>query len=99
MALSADQVQWVAQLARLHLNPHDQQTFPQQLSAILDYVDQLREVNTQDVEPLAHPLDVQNVFRPDEQAPSLLARDALANAPQSQDDFFVVPGVFDAPQS
>src|SRR5262245_64656728 len=85
MALSADQVQWVAQLARLHLNPPDLQTLPLQLSTILDYVDQLRGVDTEGVEPLAHPLDVHNVFRPDEPAPSLLARAALANAPQSRD--------------
>ena len=55
-----------------------------QLSAILDYVDQLQQVNTDGVEPLAHPLPIHNVFRDDEPAPSLPVDEALANAPDRQ---------------
>jgi aspartyl-tRNA(Asn)/glutamyl-tRNA(Gln) amidotransferase subunit C len=98
MPLSTDEVAWVAHLARLHLNPDDQKTFSQQLSAILDFVDQLAAVNTDGVEPLAHPLEVQNIFRTDEPAASLPVKGALSNAPDSRGDFFVVPAVFDANQ-
>jgi aspartyl-tRNA(Asn)/glutamyl-tRNA(Gln) amidotransferase subunit C len=68
---------------------------PAQLSAILDYVAQLRQLDTAGVEPLAHPLPVQNVFRPDDPAPSLPADEALANAPRRLGDYFGVPAVFE----
>ena len=63
MSLSLDEVRKVAQLARLELSDADLARMQQQLSAILDYVDQLQQLDTDGVEPLAHPLPVQNVFR------------------------------------
>jgi len=95
MSLSADDVRWVAHLARLELSEAELATMTRQLSAILDYVQQLRQVNTNGVEPLAHPLPVQNVFRPDEPAPSLAVDAALANAPKRTGDFYGVPAVLD----
>ena len=89
MPLSLDQVRWIAHLARLEMSAADQQVMAQQLSALLDYVDQLSEVETGGVEPLNHPLEVQSVFRPDEPAPSV-ARGRVA-PPEA--------AVFDAPQS
>src|SRR5437867_10190692 len=81
MALTADQVRWVAHLARLELSDDEVRELAPQLSAILNYVNQLQQVNTVGVEPLAHPLDLHNVFRADEPAPSLPVEAALANAP------------------
>jgi aspartyl-tRNA(Asn)/glutamyl-tRNA(Gln) amidotransferase subunit C len=95
MSLTADQVRWVAHLARLELSEAELATLTPQLSAIVDHVNQLQEVNTEGVEPLAHALDVHNVFRADEPAPSLPVADALANAPQRQGDFYAVPAVLD----
>jgi aspartyl-tRNA(Asn)/glutamyl-tRNA(Gln) amidotransferase subunit C len=95
MSLTADEVRWVAQLARLELNQSELDTMTRQLRAIMDYVDQLRQVNTDGVEPLAHSLPVHNVFRSDELAPSLPVDRALANAPQQRDGFYVVPAVLD----
>ena len=95
MSLSPDQVAWVAHLARLELPPADRDRMARQLSAILDYVDQLKQVNTDGVEPLAHPLKVHNVFRPDEPRSSLAVDEALANAPDRQGDYFGVPAVLD----
>ena len=95
MSISVEQARWVATLARLDLSDADLATMVQQLSAILNYVDQLKQVSTEGVEPLAHPLQVHNVFRDDEPAPSLLVADALANAPDRQGDFFGVPAVLD----
>ena len=71
MSLSLDEVRKVAKLARLELSDADLATMQQQLSAILDYVAQLNELDTDGVEELAHPLPVENVFRPDEPVPSL----------------------------
>jgi aspartyl-tRNA(Asn)/glutamyl-tRNA(Gln) amidotransferase subunit C len=95
MSLTAAEVRWVAQLARLDLSESDLALLTRQLSAIMDYVNQLQQVNTDGVEPLAHPLPVHNVFRPDEPAPALPVEEALANAPERRDGFYVVPAVLD----
>jgi aspartyl-tRNA(Asn)/glutamyl-tRNA(Gln) amidotransferase subunit C len=95
MSLSIEQTRWVAQLARLHLSEPELEKLTQQLSAIVDYVNQLQQVNTDGVEPLAHALPVHNVFREDEAMPSLTVQEALANAPDRRGDFYGVPPVFD----
>jgi len=95
MSLSLDQVRKVAKLARLEVGEADLARTAEQLNAILTYVDQLQQVNTDGVEPLAHPLPVQNVFRADEPAPSLTPDEALRNAPVRHGDYFGVPAVFD----
>jgi aspartyl-tRNA(Asn)/glutamyl-tRNA(Gln) amidotransferase subunit C len=100
MSLSAEQVAWVAHLARLELTSAELATMTPQLSSIVDYVEQLRRVDTEGVEPLAHALAVDNVFRPDEPAPSLSVDEALANAPDRRtnakgEQFYGVPAVLD----
>ncbi len=95
MSLAKDDVQWVAHLARLELNPAELDSMTRQLSAIVDYVNQLQEVRTEGVEPLAHALEVHNVFRDDEPAASLPPEAALANAPDRQGDFYRVPAVLE----
>ena len=95
MAITLDEAKWIAHLARLDVGAEELSTFVQQLSAILDYMQQLQQVNTDGIEPLAHPLPVQNVFREDQPAPSLPVDEALANAPRRLGDFYGVPAVFD----
>lgn len=95
MSLTADEVRWVAHLARLELSAADLEMMTRQLSAILDYVTQLQQVNTDGVEPLAHALDIHNVLRDDTPAPSLPVEAALANAPDRRGDFYGVPAVLD----
>jgi aspartyl-tRNA(Asn)/glutamyl-tRNA(Gln) amidotransferase subunit C len=95
MALSLDDVRWVAHLARLELSDTELTTMTRQLGSILSYVDQLKEVATDDVEPLAHPLPIANVFRDDVSAPSLPIDAALANAPDRRGDFYGVPAVLE----
>jgi aspartyl-tRNA(Asn)/glutamyl-tRNA(Gln) amidotransferase subunit C len=100
MSLSADEVRWVAHLARLELSEAELETMTRHLSAIVGYVDQLRQVNTDGVEPLAHALEVHNVFRDDDPAPSLSIDDALANAPDRREDaegrrYYGVPAVLE----
>ncbi|MBV9122595.1 MAG: Asp-tRNA(Asn)/Glu-tRNA(Gln) amidotransferase subunit GatC [Planctomycetes bacterium] len=95
MSLTLDQVRWVAHLARLELSDAEVETMARQLSAIVDYVNQLQQVNTEGVEPLAHALEVHNVFRADEPAPSLPVEAALANAPERRGAFYAVPAVLE----
>ena len=95
MSIKADEVRWVAKLARLDLNDTDLAKMTEQLSAILSYVDHLKQVSTDGIEPLAHPLNLQNVFRGDDPEPSLQTNDALANAPDRRGDFFGVPAVLE----
>ena len=95
MSLTAEQVRWVAHLARLELTDAELETMTPQLSAIVDYVAQLQQVNTDGVEPMAHAVEVRNVFRGDEPAPSLPVDEALANAPARRGDFYAVPAVLD----
>lgn len=95
MALTGDQVRWVAHLARLELSEEEFQLFTGQLTRIVDFIDQLQQLNTEGVEPLAHALPIHNVFRPDEPAPSLSVDEALANAPARKGDFYSVPAVLD----
>jgi aspartyl-tRNA(Asn)/glutamyl-tRNA(Gln) amidotransferase subunit C len=99
MPLSDDHVRTVAQLARLHFRNDEREKLRHQLDQILDYVGQLATVDIAQVEPLAHPLDLHSVCRSDEPAPSLTTRDALANAPDHQNDFFIVPAVFESQPS
>lgn len=95
MSLSVQEVRKVASLARLELGEGDLVKMAEQLNRILDYVDQLSAVNTDGIEPLAHPLPLQNVFRDDVPVPSLTVDEALQNAPNRLGEFFGVPAVFD----
>ena len=91
MAISRDEVLHVARLARLELTDDEVERFTEQLSAILEAVAKVSELDLSDVEPTAHPLDVVNVWAEDEPLPSLLVDQALANAPDREDGFFKVP--------
>ena len=95
MSLSIDQVRWVAHLARLELTDDEAALFTRDLTAIVDYVNQLQSVKTDNVEPLAHAVELANVFRADEPGESLPVDQALANAPERQRDFYAVPAVLD----
>lgn len=93
--MDIDQVRKVAKLARLDLADADLPVLAKQLTSILAYVDQLKQLNTDGVEPMAHPLSIQNVFRADEPGVSLLVDEALSNAPSRNGNFFGVPAVLD----
>ena len=94
MSLSADEVRKVAELARLDMSDTDVETMTGQLNAIIDYINELQQVDTAGIEPMAHALDLHDVFRADESRPSLSADEALANAPARKDEFYRVPPVF-----
>ena len=93
MALSRQDVEKVSLLARLELTPAELDTMTEQLGQIVAYVELLSELNTDGVEPMAHALDVSNVFAPDTVRSSLDRSQALANAPASDGEFYLVPAV------
>ncbi|HUW20663.1 MAG TPA: Asp-tRNA(Asn)/Glu-tRNA(Gln) amidotransferase subunit GatC [Sedimentisphaerales bacterium] len=88
-------VKKVAKLSRLELTEAEVEEFTGQLRAILDYVEKMNELDTADVEPLAHCLPVSNVFREDVVKESLGTEKALANAPQRDGNFFKVPKILE----
>ena len=94
-SLDAAQVRHVAKLGRLKLTDADIQRYAVQLTGVLGYVAQLKEVNTDHVEPMAHPLPLQNVLREDVVGPSLPIETVLKNAPGRDGPFFTVPKVLD----
>ncbi len=93
--IDAEQVRKVAKLSRLDLTETEVAEFAGQLSAILDYMEKMNELDTTNVEPLAHCLAVKNVFREDTARESLGTEKALANAPQRDGEFFKVPKILD----
>jgi aspartyl-tRNA(Asn)/glutamyl-tRNA(Gln) amidotransferase subunit C len=93
MAISREQVAKVSLLSRLLLGDEELDTMTQQLGQILEYMDLLGEVETEGVPPMAHALDVSDVFRQDRARPGLSRDEALANAPHRDDECYLVPAV------
>lgn len=93
MALSDDEVRHVASLARLALSDTEVADLAPQLSAILDYAEQVGEVAAADVPATTHPFALTNVTRPDDPRPSMPREDVLAMAPQVEQDRFGVPRI------
>jgi len=93
MSLSRQEVEKVSLLARLRLSEEELDLMTSQLGQIVEYVEQLSELDTEDVEPMAHAVAMQNVFADDEVAPSLARDQALANAPKRDDECYRVPAV------
>ncbi|TYO99081.1 aspartyl/glutamyl-tRNA(Asn/Gln) amidotransferase subunit C [Geothermobacter ehrlichii] len=95
MKITRDQVAQVARLARLELAGEELERLTVDMEAILSYVDKLNELDTDGIEPTSHAVPVDNAFRPDEVRPSIGLDKALANAPQREEDCFVVPRVIE----
>jgi aspartyl-tRNA(Asn)/glutamyl-tRNA(Gln) amidotransferase subunit C len=91
MAITRDEVLHVTRLARLELTEDEVERFTEQLSAILEAVAKVSELELANVEPTAHPLDVVNVWADDEPRPCIPVEEALANAPKREGGFFKVP--------
>ena len=93
MILSREDVEKVSLLGRLRLTPQELETMTSQLSAIVGYVEQLKELDTTSVEPMAHAMELRNVFAEDALRPSLPRAEALANAPKKDSECYRVPAV------
>jgi aspartyl-tRNA(Asn)/glutamyl-tRNA(Gln) amidotransferase subunit C len=93
MAVTIHDVEYVASLARLEFSDKEKEKLTHELNEILKYVEKLNELDTENVEPLAHVIELSNVFREDEVQPSISQEEALKNAPSKNDKFFKVPKV------
>ena len=93
MSVTRKEVEHIAQLAQLRFKNEELENFTSQLNEILNYVDKLNELDTENVEPLSHPVEEFNKFRDDELKPSIEREEALKNAPDRTDEFFKVPKV------
>jgi aspartyl-tRNA(Asn)/glutamyl-tRNA(Gln) amidotransferase subunit C len=93
MSVTLADVEHIATLARLEFSPDEMEIFTHQMNDILAYIDKLNELDTSDVEPLSHVIDLKNVSREDEVRASLPVEEALKNAPARTDSMFKVPKV------
>jgi aspartyl-tRNA(Asn)/glutamyl-tRNA(Gln) amidotransferase subunit C len=95
MTLSLNQVEHIANLARLELTTAEKELYREQLSAILDYIARLQELDTTGIPPTSSVLPPRSVLREDLPRPGLTLDELLANAPQAEEDQFRIPPVFD----
>ncbi len=93
--ISEDQVKHVAHLARLAINEEEAQMLTDQLDKIITYAEQLNELNTDNVEPTSHVLEIKNVMREDRAEKGLTREEVLKNAPEHQDGQIKVPGIME----
>jgi aspartyl-tRNA(Asn)/glutamyl-tRNA(Gln) amidotransferase subunit C len=93
MSISRPDIEKIAVLARLQLSENELSTMTGQLAQIVGYVDQLSEIDTTNVEPMAHAIELSNVFREDLVSESMSRSDALANAPHHDERGYLVPAV------
>lgn len=95
MPVTLKDAKHIAELARLEFSGEELESFTHQLNQILEYVEKLNELDTENVEPLSHPVEGNNAFREDELKPSINREEALKNAPDRDEEFFRVPKVID----
>ena len=95
MNITKDTVKYVANLARLSLSQDELEKFSRQLNDILQYIEQLKEVDISKIQPTAHVLDIKNVKRKDIPRNSLEIKEVLKNSPQKEGSFFKVPKVIE----
>lgn len=94
--LSIEQIEHIAKLSRLELTDEEKKLYSEQLSSVLEYVEQLGEVETENVEPTANVTGLSNVWRADAiEKSDITHNDIGQNAPEFKDGSFVVPGVFE----
>lgn len=93
MAVTKKEVEKIAELAKLKFSESELEDFTHQMNDILKYMEKLNELNTENVEPLSHPIESTNVFREDKLKQSIKTKDALRNAPLADENYFIVPKV------
>lgn len=95
MKLNLDDVRKVASLARLKVSDTEAESLLHDLTAIIEYVDVLNEVDTTDVQPMVHAVELHDVFRPDVLVESLPRSESLRNAPRTDGECFLVPAIIE----
>lgn len=95
MAISKEEVKYIANLARLGLSDAEVGHFQIQLEEILEYVDKLKKADVEGISPMAHVLDIKNVYRKDVVSPSIEPEKVLKSSPAKEEQFFKVPKVIE----
>ena len=95
MKITREEVRRVALLARLQLSPEEEELLTGQLDGILEYMDKLNRLDTENIEPLAHAVDIVNAFREDRVTHRPEPENLLANAPAKENSFFKVPKIIE----
>lgn len=95
MQITPDLIKYLESLARIDLDEQQEQKVGNELQDILTYIDMLNELDTEGVEAMSHCFPVTNVMREDVVQPSKTPDEIVANAPESQDGYFVVPKTVD----
>lgn len=95
MKITREEVQRVAALARLKFSPDEEELLTQQLDGILQYMETLNRLDTSNVEPLAHVVDIVNAFREDRVVRQQTVDSLLVNAPAREKNFFKVPKIIE----
>lgn len=95
MSVSEKEVRYVADLARLQLSEKEVESLAKDMTKILDYMELLSELDTTDVAPLEHVIELDSRLRPDEAKEPLNHEEALKNAPDADSDYFRVPKVIE----
>ena len=93
MKITPDDVAAIARLARLDLSRDTLERFAGQLAGILEHMDKLAELDTEDVAPMSSPVDQVGPLRPDEVVSHCTRQEILANAPRQDGVFFIVPKI------
>ena len=93
--ITIDEVKHVANLARLAITEEEADKFAKQLDAIITFAEQLNELDTDNIEPTSHVLDMKNIFREDEAKPGLPVEEVLKNAPDHEDGQIRVPAIIE----
>ncbi|HPO12258.1 MAG TPA: Asp-tRNA(Asn)/Glu-tRNA(Gln) amidotransferase subunit GatC [Candidatus Hydrogenedentes bacterium] len=93
--ITREQVEYVAGLAQLELDDAAKARLQQEMGEILSYMDKLNELDTSNVEPMMHAMEMTNVFREDCAGESLAREAALRDAPQQDGEYFIVPKILD----
>jgi len=96
MSISRKDLEYLAALARIELTPKELEQLAPELGQILDYVEKLKEADTESVPPTAHVLNPSHAVRKDQTQGSLSQEQALSNAPDREGPFFRVPRIIDA---
>ena len=94
--ISDETIEYVGILAKLELSDEEKERAKSDMGRMLDYIDKLGELDTTDVEPVSHVIQMENVFREDVVTNADERESLLANAPQEKDGMFVAPRTFEA---
>jgi aspartyl-tRNA(Asn)/glutamyl-tRNA(Gln) amidotransferase subunit C len=95
MIITKKEVENIAHLSRLELSEEEKEKYILQLNQILEYFQKLKELDTENVEPTFHIVPIQNIFREDSVGNSLNLEEVLKNAPEKEEDYFLVPRVIE----